>query len=264
MKTSQRLSAGLTLGVLLAAHAGTAQATKHLSRDERRILAATSVAVVYMDTDKALWPHINQHTGVTPVTMILADVLNQRQLDAFDARTRPYQDLLDKLALPRSVREAVQDALASVAALQQRAWTVVIPDPKDHSFLLEQGLKTKADVVVFIRPRLELNDDADGIYVVTMIDIETLDATGKSLKHYANTELSTDVSVEDDALPPLAPPSRPGMQKEDVRAARLFADGGAAFRQLEARVLVQAREQLYYYFTGNDIPPAAAATHAAP
>lgn len=250
-------------GLMLYLVCGSAQARSHLTRDEIKILSATSVAVVYMDTDKALWPHINQHSGITPLTIALAMELNQRQLDAFDARTLPYLNLLAKLALPQSVRGAVQQALASVAPLQQRPWTVVTPDPKDHSFLLEQGLKTKASVVIFIRPRLEMNDDADGIYLDTMIDIETLDATGKSLNHYANTELSTDIDVDDATLPPLAAPPRPDTRKEDVRAARLFADGAAAFMQYQPRLLAQARQQLYYYFTGKDPAPPVSSAGAA-
>jgi hypothetical protein len=249
------------LGMLLCLACESAQAKKHLTRDELNILSSASVAVVYMDTDRALWPYINQHVGVTPVTMIVADVLNQRQLDAFNARTGPYQDVLAKLGFPVSNRKAVQDALASVASLQ-KIWTAVIPDPHDHSFLLEQGLKTKADVVIFIRPRLELNDDADDLYLVTMIDIETLDATGKSLNHYGSTELSTDVDVDDAALPTLATQPGPDMQKEDARAARLFADDGAAFRVLYAKLIQQAQQQIYYYFSGNDTLPPAATTHA--
>ncbi|HEY3644513.1 MAG TPA: hypothetical protein VGM16_04175, partial [Gammaproteobacteria bacterium] len=185
-------------------------------------------------------------------------------MDAFNSRTGPYHDVLAKLSLPQSTHKAVQDALASVSALQQVPWTVVIPDPHDHSILREQGLKTKAQVVVFIRPRLELNDDADDLYMVTMIDIETLDATGTTLNHYGNVELSSDIDVDDDALPPLATSLQSNMQKEDVRAAQLFADDGAAFKALYAKLVPQAQQQIYYYFTGNNTPPPAAATHAQP
>jgi len=127
--------------------------------------------------------------------------------------------------------------------------------------LLEQGLKTKAQVVVFIRPRLELNDDADDLYLVTMIDIETLDATGKTLNHYENTEVSIDLDVDDDALPPLATPLPPGTKEEDVRSAKLFANDGAAFKLIYAKLIQQVQQQLYYFFTGNDTPLPAAATH---
>lgn len=252
------------LGLLLCLGCGSAQAKNHLSRDEQQLLSATSVAVVYMDTDRGLWPYIKQHTGTTPATLALADSLDQRQLGQFNARVAPYQDVIDKAAFPQSIRKAMQDALASVAVLQRTAWTAVIPDPHDHMFLHEQGLKTKAQVVVFIRPRLELNDDADDLYLVTMIDIETLDASGKSLNHYESSELSTDIDVDDDALPALATPPAPGASKEDVRSAKLFANDAAAFKVLYTKLLQQAQQQVYYFFTGNNTSPPVDATGAAP
>ncbi|HEX7964227.1 MAG TPA: hypothetical protein VF651_00805 [Gammaproteobacteria bacterium] len=262
MTSLSRVTVFLTAALSLCV-CGAAQAKSHLSRDELKVLSNATVAVVYMDSDRAVWPYIDRHSGTTPMSMALADDLNERQYQNFLARVTPYQGTLDRLSLPDSNRKAVQDALASVSFLHEAPWVTVVPDPKDHLFMREQGLKTKANVVIFIRPRLELNDDADGLYMVTLIDIETLDATGTTLQHYESAEVSTDVDVDDDKLPPVAGSPAPGTGEEDIRAARLFADDGAGFKPFYFQLLKQAQQKLYYFFTGEDTPPPPAAAAAA-
>lgn len=264
MTMASRTFIGIT-AVILSCLCTTAQAAKHLTSDERKILAASSVAVVYIDSDRALWPYVKQNSGITPLSMAIADELNQRELDHFNALYQPHAEVIGKLGLPASDRQAVQEALSSVGILQQKPWMVVVPDPRDHSFLLEQSLKTKADIVIFIRPRLEMNDDGDDFYLVTLVDMETIDTTGKTFNHYLGTEISADVDVDDDALPPVRDSPAPGSSEDDIRVDKLFQADGAAFKQqVYAKLLQQAQQQLYYFFTGeNDPPPAASAVPAA-
>lgn len=259
MTMTSRTLASIT-AVIFSCLCGTAQAKNHLSHDELKLLSATSVAVVYIDSDRPIWPYVKQHVGTTPLTIAIADVMDQREMDHFNALYQPHTDAMAKLALPATDRKAMQDALASVSVLQQKPWMVVVPDPRDRSILMESSLKTKADVVIFIRPRLEMNDDGDDFYLVTLVDIETLDATGKTYNHYMATELSTDVDVDDDALPPLSGSLPSGGSEEDVRVDKLFQADGAAFKQqIYAKLLHQAQQQIYYFFTGeNTLPPPAA------
>lgn len=264
MTMTSRTFLGIT-AALLSCLCGTARAQKHLDSDERKILSATSVAVVYMDGDRPLWPFIKPHSGTTLPTIVLADALDEREYQHFLALYTPHAEAIARLGLPASERKAVQDTLSSVTFLQQTPWTVVVPDPHDSSFLREQSLKTKADIVIFIRPRLEMNDDGDDFYLVTLVDIETKNATGTSYDHYMATELSTDVDVDDDQLPPLTGPLPSGNSEEDIRVDKLFQADGAAFKQqVYAKLLQQGLQQLYYFFTGeNTLPPPATSAAAA-
>lgn len=252
----------VALALLLSLSSITAEAKKHLDRDELQVLSATSVAVVYVDMDQPLQPYIVEGGSINVAAQLVADAVAQHQMNEYLARVAPYRGVIDKLALPQATRKGVQEALASVPALQKMPWTVTMPDPNDNFFMRDQALKTKAQVVIFIRPKLMMNPNADHFYIVSSIDIETLDANGKSFDHYDGTQLTASVDVDDDQLPPLATPPAPGMKDEDVRAARLFANDGAAFMQVYSSLLQQAQQKLYYFFTGSNTPPPAAATHA--
>lgn len=250
------------LALLLSLSSVIAEAKKHLDRDELQVLSATDVAVVYADTDQPIQPYISEGGGIHVTAQLMAESDFQYQMNEYRVRIAPYLGILDELALPEATRKGVQEALASVAILQKTPWTVAIPDPSDSFFMKEQALKTKAQVVIFIRPELMMNDDADHFYLVSSIEIETLDANGKSYVHYDGTELTASVDVDDDRLPPLAVPPSPGMKDEDLRAAKIFANDGAAFMQIYSSLLQQTQQKLYYFFTSKDTPPPAAVTHA--
>jgi hypothetical protein len=257
MHTMKRGLSAIILSLELVS--GTAQAKSHLSRDEIKILSSTSVAVVYIDTTQPIHPYIKNNGGSSPM---MADAMVQRQVMAVQARLAPFDDTIQGLKLPETNATGVQQALASVPFLHEVPWVSVTRDPKDNFLMHEQGLKTKANIVIFLEPRLMMNDDADEFYLVTTVDIETLDSTGTTLNHYENTWVTSEMDVDDDHLPDLT--SSVAIDDEDARAAKLFADRGAAFKQLYAALMQKAQQQLYYYFTGNDTPPPAAATHATP
>lgn len=139
----------------------------------------------------------------------------------------------------------------------------VIPDPKASSLFKEQAAKTHADIAVIIGSSLQINDDTDQLYLITVVDIETMDATGKSYNHYESSEFITGVYVDDEQLRLLTSPG-PGAEEGDVRAGRLFSDGGVHFKPLFDKLLLQTQQKLYYFFTGNDTPPPVATTHAGP
>ena len=259
---SMRIAALAALALLLSLSSVTAEAKKRLDRHELQALSALSVAVVYGDTDKPIQPFISYGGGTTPLTQVIADAVVQYQFSEYYNRIAPYRDLLDRLALPQVTRKGVQEALASVAVLQKTPWTVATQDPNDNFFMKDHALKAKADVVIFIRPTFLMDYKADHFYMESTIDIETLDAGGKSYSHYDGTEVDVDTDVDDDQLPPLTTLPALGMKEEDVRAAKLFANDGAAFMQIYSSLLQETQQKLYYFFTGNNTPPPAAATHA--
>lgn len=244
----------LILGFLLCLAALPAQARTHLDPNEVRILSASSVAVVYVDTDMALEHQLDpQHhmLGVTPLTVVLADVLNSYRLHMLLAHLTPYQSALDKLALPESTHKSVQDALVAVPWLAKTPWADARQDPKDSLFLTEHTRRAKAPVVIFIQPRLFLDPDADALYMVCSIDIEIAGPGSADVRHYDSTDVV--VSQDVDAADSPAPVTVPGKSQDlaDLRMARLFANDGAEFKQLYAKLMLQSQQQLYYYFTGN-------------
>lgn len=254
----------LILGLVLCLAYLPAQARTHLEPNELKILSASSVAVVYVDTDSALEHQLDpQHhmLGVTPLTAVLADVLNSYRLHMLLAHITPYQGALDKLALPESTHKSVQDALVAVPWLVQTPWADARQDPENRLFLTENTRRAKAPVVIFIQPRLFLTPDADALYMVCSIDIETAAPDGSDVTHYDSSEVV--VSQDVDAADMPAPATVPGQSQDlaDLRMAKLFADDGADFKKLYARLMLQSQQQLYYYFTGNKTSQAAPASH---
>ena len=250
------------LALLLSLSSITAEAKKRLDRNELQVLSALSVAVVYADTDEPIQPYIVPAGGTTIASQIVADAIVQHEIDEYMTRIGLYRGVIDRLALPQVTRKGIEEALAPVASLQKTPWTVAIPDPNDNYFMKEHALKLKADVVIFIRPKLMMSYKADHFYMESSIDIETLDASGKSYSHYDGTEVDVDADVDDDQLPPLATLPALGMNDDDVRAAKLFANDGAVFMQIYSSLLQQTQQKLYYFFTGSNTPPPTAATHA--
>jgi hypothetical protein len=61
-------------------------------------------------------------------------------------------------------------------------------------------------------------------------------------------------SVEDADLPAMPKAMDPSQDAADLRMAQLFADDGAAFKKLYAKLMLQSQQQLYYYFTGDVLP----------
>jgi hypothetical protein len=255
------MRSGPILGLLLCLAALPAQARTHLDPNELRILSASSVAVVYVGTDTALEHGLDpaHHTlGVTPLTAVLADVLNSYRLHMLLAHIAPYQGALDKLALPESMRKSVQDALVSVPWLAQTPWAEARQDPSDRLFLTEHAQRAKASVVIFIQPHLFLDPDADALYMVCSIDIETAGPGGRGVSHYDSSDVVVSEPVTDTGLP--VPDQSHDLG--DLRMARLFADDAAAFKQLYAKLMLQSQQQLYYYFTGKPSPQPVPATRA--
>jgi len=252
---------GLTaLASLLSLSCATAEAKTHLNRDELKILAASSVALVYVDTDQALEPYLDPNhrmVGITPATMIVADAVNQHRLNAFTARIAPYQSALDGFSLPQTTHKAVQDALASIPWLVKTPWVDAKQDPQDNWFMRKHAEQAKRQIVIFIRPQLMMNPSADELFVICAIDIETANPPGANITHYESTEVITSLDIDDDELPPLAPRAKPDADEADVRMAQLFANDGKAFKKAYARLLQQAQQQIYYYFTDNNTPPPA-------
>ena len=249
---------GLIMGLLLCLPALPAQARSHLDRDELKILSAASVAVVYVDTDTALESDLDPDhhmLGVTPLTAVLADVLNNYRLHMLLAHIGPYHDALQGLALPASTHMGVQQALASVSWLGKMPWADVRQDPKDTFFLTRQAELAKAAVVIFIRPRLFLDPSIDALYLVCSIDIETAGARGREVTHYDSSQVIASEPVLDADLPVVAGKPDPTQDAADLRMARLLADGGAGFKKLYARLMLQSEQQLYYYFTGSKAAP---------
>lgn len=252
---------GLILGLLLCLLAPAARARTHLGQDELKILAASSVAVIYVDTDSALERELDpdHHVlGVTPLTAVLADVWNDYRLHMLLAHIDPYQGKLDGLALPGSTHRGVQDALGSVPWLAKTPWTDVRQDPKDRWFLKRQAQQAKASVVIFIRPRLFLAPAVDALYLVCSIDIETA-APRRGVSHYDSSEMIASERIEDADLPPLVTRPDPAQDPADLRMSRLLADDAAAFKRVYAKLMLQSQQQLYYYFTGSKtavVPPA--------
>lgn len=245
------------LGLLLCLAVLPVQAKTHLDRNELKILSASSVAVVYVDTDAALEHQLDpQHhmLGVTPLTAVLADVLNSYRLHMLLAHLTPYQAALDKLALPASTHKSVQDALISVPWLVALPWAEAQPDPKDYFFFTRQAQQAKAPVVIFIQPRLFLDPAADTLYLVCAIDIETHGPGGTDVSHYDSSEVVVSQGVDVTDLPAMPKATDPSQDAADLRMAQLFADDGAAFKRLYAKLMLQSQQQLYYYFTGNDSP----------
>jgi hypothetical protein len=221
------------------------------------------VAVIYVDTDQALEPYLDSNhrmVGITPATMIVADVVNQHRLDAFAARIAPYQTTLAGYALPQSLHKAVQDALASIPWLVKTPWVEAKLDPRDSWFMRKQAELARTQVVIFVHPQLWMDPTADELFVTCDIDVETANPPGTNITHYESTEVTTSLDIEDDELPPRATLPKQGEDDAEVRLARMFAGDGAAFKKLYARAVEKAQQQLYYYFTGNDTSPPAAAT----
>ncbi|HEY1773710.1 MAG TPA: hypothetical protein VGH91_11025 [Gammaproteobacteria bacterium] len=252
---------GLAAAVLLlSVNSVTAEAMSHLDRDELKLLSATSVAVVYLDTGKGLQPFIAQPGAPNLGVGLVGGAVAGHQANKYLSLVTPYQGAIDKLDLPQATHKGLQDALASVSAMQETPWATVKPDPDDKFFMKGQALKTGAQIVIFIQPQLLMNWDGDRLYMISTIDIVTLDANGKTYDHYDSSILRTQVDVDDDQLPPLATPPSPEMDDEDVRAERLFANDGKGFMQVYSKLLQQAQQQFYYFFTGTDTPPPAAVT----
>jgi len=258
---SIRAIAFMTLAALLSLDSITAEAMDHLNRDELRLLTGTSVAVVYLSTDKSVQPYIPQpgspNLGVALVGAAVAD----HQMSEYLSLVRPYQGLIDKLGLPQATQKGVEEGLASIPALQQVPWATTLPDPDDKFFMKKQALKTQAQVVIFIQPQFFMDSDIGSWYMITTIEIETLAANGKTYDHFDGSMLRAKVEVDDDRLPPpVTPPPvtpPPDMDDDQLRAQRLFADGGVGFMQVYGGLLQQLQQQLYYFFTGKDTPPPA-------
>lgn len=249
--------------LLLCLAASPAQAKTHLDRNELKILSASSVAVVYVDTDAALEHSLDpahHMLGVTPVTAVLADVLNSYRLHMLLVHITPYQAALDKLALPASTHKSVQDALVSVPWLVAQPWADALPDPKDYFFFTKQAQQAKAPVVIFIQPRLFLDPAADTLYLVCGIDIETRGPGGTQVSHYDSSQVIASQSVEDADLPTVPKATEPSQDAAELRMAQLFADDGAAFKKLYAKLMLQSQQQLYYYFTGDASPASSPVT----
>lgn len=253
----------LILGFLLCLATLPAQARTHLDQNELRILSASSVAVVYVDTDAALEHELDpQHhmLGVTPLTAVLADVLNSYRLHMLLAHITPYQSALDKLALPESTHKSVQGALGLVPWLAKTPWADARQDPQDKLFLTEHTRRAKTPVVIFIQPRLFLDPDADVLYMVCSIDIETAGPGGSDVSHYDSSQVVVSQAVDPADMPAAAAVLGQSQDLADLRMAKLFANDGADFKKLYAKLMLQSQQQLYYYFTGDSSLQTAPAT----
>jgi hypothetical protein len=251
------------LASLLSLSSGTAQAKSHLSSDELKILAGSSVALVYVDTDQVLQPYLDPNhrmLGITPATMIVADVVNQHRLNAFAARIAPYRAALDGFSLSQSTHKAVRDALTSIPWLVKTPWVEARQDPQDYWFMRKHAELARTQVVIFIHPQLMMDPSADELFVICDIDVETANPPGANIVHYESIVVTTSLDIDDDELPPRTTPPKQGEDDAEVRLARMFADDGAAFKKLYDKAVAKTQQQLYYYFTGNDTPPPAAAT----
>ena len=240
---------GPFLGLLLCLAVLPAQARSHLDRGELKILAASSVAVVYVDGGPALEPSLDpahHMLGVTPLTAVLADVVNRYRLHVLLAHIGPYRAAVDKLPLSESTQQGLRQALLPVPWLGKAPWTEVRQDPRDALFLTRQAQAARAPVVVFIRPQLFMEPDAGALYMECNIDIETA-GPGVPVSHYDSSDVIISEPVDDAGLP--APDRTHDLG--DRRMARLFANGAEGFQRLYSRLLARSQQQLYYYFTGD-------------
>ncbi|HSN18499.1 MAG TPA: hypothetical protein VLV87_09865 [Gammaproteobacteria bacterium] len=252
------IHAGPIMGLLLCLAATPVQAKTHLDRSELKILADSSVAVVYVDADSPVERSLDpEHhlLGVTPLTAVVADVVNSYRLHMLLVHIGPYQSALEGLALPDRTHRGLQDALGTVPWLEKTPWADVRQDPRDALFLTQQAERAKAPVVIFISPRLFLDSSADTLYMVCAIDIETTGPDGSEVRHYDSSEMIAAQPVDDADLPPATVTQGPLADPAAKRMARLFADGGAAFNKVYAKLLARSQQQLYYYFTGTRFPP---------
>jgi hypothetical protein len=96
----------LACALALCLVAGPAQAKSHLSRDEIKILSATSVAVVYIE-DQPLRPYVEENGGSGGVIgVVIGDAIAQRHYDAVMRHITPYKSVIDSLGMPEATQKA--------------------------------------------------------------------------------------------------------------------------------------------------------------